>query len=125
MTHDQIKARFPNASKSFIEANCTREDGDKACAQIQDSKSAQREKALGSGSEGKAQGAGCPLVRFTLCRVQLLDVDSKYGSVADLLDGLQYAGLVCGDREGQIILEVNQEKVKLKSDECTIIEIYE
>lgn len=79
--------------------------------------------ALAKDGEGKASGARRPHVRFTLCRVKLLDVDAKYGSVKDLLDGLQYAGLIHGDREDQITLEVNQVKVAHYSEEKTMIEI--
>lgn len=62
-------------------------------------------------------------MRFILCRVRLLDVDAKWGSVKDLLDGLCYAGLIPGDREGQITLEVRQQKVSSYTGEKTIIEL--
>lgn len=80
-------------------------------------------KALEGNSKGKTQGLRCPHVRFTLCRVKLLDVDAKYASVKDLLDGLTNAGLIHGDKEGQITLEVNQVKVGRYCGEHTIIEI--
>lgn len=86
------------------------------------SKPQKQARALDSDRTREAQGAGCPLVRITLCRARLLDVDAKYGSVKDLLDGLQYAGLIRGDREGEIRLEVHQEKVS-KLSENTMIEI--
>lgn len=79
--------------------------------------------ALDGDHAGKTSSPGCPLVRFTLCRIRLLDVDSKYGSVKDLLDGLQYAGLIRGDREGEINLEVHQIKVAHRHEEKTLIEI--
>ena len=81
------------------------------------------QKELARCDAGKAQGAGCLAVIFTLHRVQLLDVDAKYGSVKDLLDGLQYAGLIPGDKEGQIDLKVEQVKVKHRKEEQTVIEI--
>ena len=74
---------------------------------------------------GEAPGPGCPLVRFTLRRVRLLDVDAKYSSVKDLLDGLANAGLIPGDQEGQIDLQVYQEKVGHFAEESTVIEIIE
>ena len=80
-------------------------------------------KELARSDAGKAQGAGCPTVVFTLHRVQLLDVDAKFGSVKDLLDGLQYAGLIPGDKEGQIDLKVEQVKVKHRKEEQTVVEI--
>jgi hypothetical protein len=50
-------------------------------------------------------------------------VDAKYASIKDLLDGLQHAGILYGDKEGQVRLEVEQVKVKQYSEESTIIEI--
>lgn len=92
-------------------------------AQIPDAKQRQRAQPLACNSSGKAQGTECPLVRFTLRRVKLLDVDAKYGSVKDLLDGCTIAGLIRGDQEGQIRLEVEQEKVGHYEQEETVIEI--
>lgn len=83
----------------------------------------ERPQELARSDAGKAQGAGCPTVVFTLHRVQLLDVDAKFGSVKDLLDGLQYAGLIPGDKEGQIDLKVEQVKVKHRKEEQTVVEI--
>ena len=62
-------------------------------------------------------------MRFTLSRVRLLDADAKWGSVKDVLDGLQYAGLIRGDREDQIELEVRQVKVSSFKSETTEVEI--
>jgi hypothetical protein len=72
---------------------------------------------------GETPRAGRPVVRFRLCRVKLLDVDAKYASVKDLLDGLTSAGLIHGDKEGQVRLEVEQEKVASYASERTLIEI--
>jgi hypothetical protein len=83
----------------------------------------QCEEALGGSDAREAQGTGCPHCRFTLKRVKLLDIDAKYASTKDLLDGLALARIIPGDREGQITLEVNQVKVGKYSDECTVIEI--
>lgn len=80
-------------------------------------------KALARSDEGKAPRPGPPHVRFGLRRIQLLDVDAKWASVKDLLDGLQIAGLIRGDREGEITLEVTQERVTKKAEEGTIIDI--
>jgi hypothetical protein len=77
---------------------------------------------LGS-KQGKVSGFRMPHVRFLLRRVRLLDVDAKYASVKDLLDGLQIAGCISGDKEGQITLQVDQEKVGSYVEEKTVIEI--
>jgi hypothetical protein len=91
---------------------------------VSDPKPCQRPAPLEANREGEAQGSGCPHVRFLLCRVRLLDIDAKYHSVKDLLDGLSIAGVIRGDQEGQITLEVNQTKVAHYKDEQTLIEIY-
>jgi len=79
--------------------------------------------ALAQQSQGEAPRTGCPLVRITHRRVRLFDVDGKYAAVKDVLDGCVYAGLLCGDKEGQIDLEVRQEKVSTFKAEETLIEI--
>ena len=91
--------------------------------ELPNAESSQQPGALVANGEGEAQCPIVPLVRFTLRRVKLLDIDAKYGSIKDLLDGLQYAGLIHGDREGEIRLEVNQQKVAHYKDEKTIIEV--
>jgi len=90
---------------------------------LPDSKPSKQTRALGSDYARKAPRTACPHVVFVLCRVRLLDIDAKYGSIKDLLDGLQYAGLIHGDKEGEITLEVRQEKVKKYALERTIIGI--
>jgi hypothetical protein len=95
-----------------------------AGATVPDTKQCECQKTLAGDSPREAQGARCPTVCFTLCRVQLLDVDAKYSSVKDLLDGLQHAGCIYGDKEGEVVLIVNQKKVSHYDEEQTIIEIY-
>ncbi len=99
------------------------QNGNQASPSLRPAQHAQQAPALERRDAGKAQGTGCPLVRFTLCRVNLLDVDAKYGCVKDLLDGLQYAGLIRGDREGEVRLEVEQVRVRHYSEQRTEIEI--
>lgn len=80
-------------------------------------------KKLGSRDAGETPSPGCPHVRFTLRRVRLLDVDSKFHSCKDLIDALTHCGAIPGDKEGQITLEVLQERVSKYDLEETIIEI--
>jgi hypothetical protein len=63
------------------------------------------------------------VVRFVGRRTRLLDPDNFAGSVKDLLDGLQEAGLIHGDSLADITLITEQEKVAHVRDEETIIEI--
>lgn len=79
--------------------------------------------ALDGTATRKETSVAIPHVSFTLFRVSLLDIDAQWGSVKDLLDGLQIAGIIPGDRVGQITLHVEQEKVKRRSEERTEIQI--
>lgn len=92
---------------------------------LRPTKHAEPPPALEPDGAGKTPRTGCPLVRFTLRRRRLLDVDAKYGSIKDLLDGLQYAGLIHGDKEGQIRLEVEQVKISKLENQRTVIEIFD
>lgn len=115
LSPDKFKELFPHASTSTIEANSR--------PQIQDTEQSEQTSALVFGDEGKTPRPGCPLIGFTLFRVHLLDWEAKYSSVKDLLDGLRYAGLVCGDREEEIDPQsyVRQVKVAHYRDERTEI----
>ena len=118
MTSDEIKKYFPNASGSTLRANLP------SRIALPDAEQREREEALARGDEGEAQGTGLLHCRFTLRRRSLLDVDAKYASVKDLLDCLWRAKIIRGDREGQITLEVNQEKVQKGEQEKTVVEVF-
>jgi len=100
-----------------------RRNENKSRPQVPNPKPPQRPDALASHCQREAQGTECPVVRFTLRRVQLLDVDAKYASIKDLLDGLRHAGLIRGDKEGEVDLKVEQERVDSYTLEETLIEI--
>ena len=91
--------------------------------QIPHSEPQQRPEKLVRGNEGKAQSTVRIALVFTLRRVRLLDPCAKYGSCKALIDGLRYAGILYDDREEDITLEVNQEKVRHFKDEETLISI--
>lgn len=123
MNPHQLRRLFKNVSQSVIAAN-SKDYGPNAPTDppaIPHPEQRQRAPELDGGNETKARGASCPVVRFTLRRVQLLDVDAKFSSVKDLLDGLCAASLLDGDKEGQVTLEVEQEKVGHYADEETRI----
>ena len=118
MMHEaDIRRLFPHASRSLLEANARR------IPDAEPAKPARKVGALDVADEGEAPRTGCPAVRFTLFRVNLLDVDAKHGSCKDLLDALRYAGAIYGDREGEITLEVEQVKVRHYAEEKTEIEV--
>lgn len=64
-----------------------------------------------------------PMVRIRMRRCWVLDRDNAWGAIKSLLDGLQKAGLIPGDREDDIELEVSQEKVNHRYQQGTTIEI--
>ena len=119
MNTSQFKALVKNGSAAFRKAN----HEDHPRAPVQRPQRAKPPAALARDRAGEAPGPGRPLVRFTLHRLQLLDVDAKYGSIKDLLDALRYAGAIHDDKEGCITLEVEQVKVRHRRDQRTIIEI--
>lgn len=122
MTHDDLKAKGfflqPDGSWSKRSPVPPR-------AALPDTEQRQRPKALARGDEGEAPRPGLRHCRFTLIRKQLLDVDAKYASVKDLLDCLATAGVIRGDKEGEITLEVNQRRIAKGESENTVIEVFE
>lgn len=96
-----------------------------ASAELPDTEQRECPQELAGSDAGEAQSTECLRVVFTLRRVRLLDVDAKYSSTKDLLDCLTFSGVIRGDKEGQISLQVNQEKVSSYKGEITIIEVYE
>lgn len=123
MTQKELLLAFPNASKSFIQANAT-----KTNSPIQNTIVKQdNAPALGSPIQGKKVGLGLAIgrveVRFTLFRVRCLDPDNAAASTKNLLDGLRHAGLLSEDNPWTIRLQVEQEKVKSFDQEKTEIEI--
>lgn len=123
MTEQQLLIAFPNASKSFIQANAI-----KTNSTIQDSITKQNNApTLGSSIQGKKAGLGRATgrieVRFTLFRVRCLDPDNAAASTKNLLDGLRHSGLLPEDNPWTIKLQVEQEKVKGFDNEKTEIEI--
>ena len=123
MTEKELLMAFPNASKSFIQANAT-----KTNSPIQNPLSKQNyAPALGSPVQRKKAGLGLAIgrieVRFTLFRVRCLDPDNAAASTKNLLDGLRHSGLLSEDNPWTIRLQVEQEKVKSFDQEKTEIEI--
>jgi len=123
MTEKELLLAFPNASRSFIQANAT-----KAHYPIQNTIAKQDyAPALGSSIQRKevslGRATGRIEVRFTLFRVRCLDPDNAAASTKNLLDGLRHAKLLTEDNPWTIKLQVEQEKVKGFDNEKTEIEI--
>src|SRR5215469_793190 len=78
--------------------------------------------ALEELAEGEATCLGPPSICFVFRRTRLVDVDAL--NPKDLIDGLVKAGLLPGDKVGQIILEpMEQIKVAHRCEEETVITI--
>lgn len=122
MTHDQLTARGfflqPDGSWSKRPTVPSR-------AALPDAKQRERKETLAGGDEGEAPCPGLRHVRFTLVRKRLLDVDAKYASTKDILDFLATCGVIRGDKEGEITLEVNQRRIIKGESENTVIEVFE
>lgn len=119
MTRNEIIRRWPRATESTIRANLSAGDP------IPHPEQRQRTEALAGRNAGETSRPGLRHCRFTLCRKQLLDVDAKYASTKDLLDCLAIAGIIRGDKEGEITLEINQRKIVKGESEGTIIEVFD
>jgi hypothetical protein len=63
------------------------------------------------------------LVRIVSRRTRLLDPDNLIGGCKYFIDTARYAGLIPNDSPEDIRLEITQEKVKHRPEECTFIEI--
>jgi hypothetical protein len=83
----------------------------------------QNAKPLVRAAPRKIESVDRTRVRFIGRRTRLLDADNFAASVKDLLDGLAMARLILGDDPEHIVLVTEQEKVREKKEECTIVEI--
>ncbi len=113
MTTHELKRLFPNASTSTITANC---------GVVQDA-----ERQRGAGDEPVGEDAsesghqGRCLVRVTSYRCRLCDQRNLFDK--HFVDALVEAGVLRGDSEADIDIEVVQQRVEHAWDERTEIDI--
>lgn len=122
MTTQQLKDKFPNASASFVEANCHNgqhdehhnlQEGSQPQPAIRDEPLEKAER-----KEGHATGVYVRVVSF---RTRLTDPDNlcpKY-----FIDCLRYAKIIPNDTQEDIELAVIQRKVATRKEERTEIMI--
>lgn len=79
--------------------------------------------ALVESESTKIDGMAKPYVRITRFSTGRLDRDNLWASVKSLVDGLQQSGLIHGDSENEIDLQVAQEHVKTRAEQGTEIVI--
>lgn len=112
MTYEKIKSKFPNASRSFIEANCS------GPSTVVERTPCDEPLETDQGQEGTAKPVH---IRFTSVRKRLCDPDNL--CVKWLLDCLRYCGAIEGDEPEKISLEVKQRKACSGEPEHTLIEV--
>jgi hypothetical protein len=110
----QLKALFPRATQSFIDAN----------PQLFTSQPEQDVRpAVVDQAPGKDQSDERISVSIVMFRVRLLDPDNAYGSAKPLIDCLRKVDLIPDDSEKEIDLSVTQQKVNHFAEQRTELKI--
>jgi hypothetical protein len=112
--NEQIRKLFPNATVSFFDVN------PRLCASEREQ---DQGSALGDQTSGETKSDVRPFVCIITRRVRLLDKDNAYASTKCLTDCLHEIGLIPGDSEKDIELEVRQEKVDHFHEQRTEVKI--
>ena len=114
MNETEIKQLFPRASKSFRDAN----------PRLFASESQQDIRpTVVDAPPGETQGDVRALISIVMFRVRLLDPDNAVGSTKPLIDCLRTCGLISGDSEKEIRLQVTQTRVRHFSEQRTELKI--
>ena len=117
MSPDELKRKFPNASRSFIQINAPR-----LCAA--DAKSTEGGALVGI-SEGDAPRRLCPAGR-AICRITVYacrPADADGYHVKELIDLLVSASVLDGDSWDKLAITITSEKVHKAKEERTEIVI--
>lgn len=115
MTRDQLLIKFPNASESFVRANCSEDTRTPAVVE-----SDPRIGTLGTSKTEKADH-GRFRVRVESVRKRLLDVDNLCEKYA--IDCCRYSGLLPSDDPGTTEIQTTQRKAHKGEPEHTVITI--
>jgi len=116
MTESDLKRHFPNASKATIARNAAA-DGVAPGAQPQPDR---HDEPLATDAGEVAYKGRC-LIRITSFRRRLCDERNLYDK--HFVDALTEAGCFIDDSPKYVQVEVFQQQVKNKADECTRIEV--
>ena len=112
----RIRSIFPNASADFLDANIgfgIRSKADQPTPR----------ETLERPVAGEEKGDERPIVSYVLYRCRPLDPDAIHGATKVCTDCLQQIGLIPGDSEKHIRLEVRQEKVAHMNEQKTTLKI--
>ena len=120
MNPDELRRRFPNASKSCLAANADSAP-DRAGA-VADAELRAGEGALAAG-KGATGATGRVHIRITAVRKRLCDADGVFSKW--LVDCLRYAGIIRDDTTEDITLENKQRKAAKGEAEHTVIELFQ
>jgi hypothetical protein len=112
----RIRALFPHASDEFLSLNL----GFGLCAKAD--KPTPRP-ALECPVAGTEESDARPIVSYVLYRCRPLDPDAIHGATKVCTDCLCKIGLLAGDSEKHIRLEVTQEKVAHMNEQRTTLKI--
>ena len=112
----RIRALFPHAAKDFLDANIgfgIRPKADQPTARQTLERPVAREE----------KGDARIVLEYVLYRCRPLDPDAIHGATKVCTDCLQQIGLIPGDSEKHIRLEVRQEKVAHLNEQRTTLKI--
>lgn len=117
MTRNEILARYPRASESFLRANLQAEDAGAVAKLERNPSNASLAKKEVQGQVGRGF-----LVRVTSRRKRLIDQDNlceKYH-----VDLCRYAGVIPDDAPGETQIEVSQTKCREGEAEEVTVEVW-
>ena len=112
----RIRALFPNAAKDFLDLNIgfgIRPKTDQPTPR----------ETLERPVAGEEKSDVRPILSYVLYRCRPLDPDAIHGATKVCTDCLQQIGLIPGDSEKHIRLEVRQEKVAHMNEQRTTLKI--
>ena len=107
-----LHAKFPRASKDFLQAN--------NLASSPKSERSVRNESVATVKRKKANPR-CRVLRITSFRTRLLDTDNL--CVKWFIDAIKLVGLIEDDTPKHIELQTRQQKVKHRAEEKTLIEL--
>lgn len=121
MDLNELKARYPNASESFLRRNADSGDSGVRAADTKPDEGKPLERRLSRKDPRRVGPAGRLKIRFTIHAVHPADWDGV--DIKQLQDMLVRSGILPDDNWSLLQGEVISEKVHSKEEEKTVIEI--
>lgn len=117
LTREQIIARFPRATETFIQLNLPA--GSEPSGPVV--KPAVRDEPVAA-EKGKTRHAGRVHIRITSVRARLIDADNLCGKY--FTDCLRYCGAIQDDSPQFVTIETRQRKAQKGEPHRSVIEIF-